>query len=157
MEEDRMMTDARVLEAYLHEQIPLSKAMGVVVLAAGTDGVRLSAPLEPNINHRETVFGGSATAVAILSAWALLHLRLREEDLARPLVIQRHAMRYDRPIAGPFTATAAVPDPAAWKRFVESLRRKDRGRIHMVSRLRCDGMIAGEFEGDFIALSRRSP
>lgn len=152
-----MTTDAQVLEAYLHEHIPLSKAMGVVVLAAGTDGVRLSAPLEPNINHRETVFGGSATAVGILSAWALIHLRLRKENLARRLVIRRHAMRYDHPITGAFTAAAAVTDPAAWRRFVESLRRKDRGRINVVSHLRCEGRHVGEFEGDFVAMARRMP
>jgi thioesterase domain-containing protein len=57
------------LERYLHEHIPLSHAMrvGVVTVDAGT--VVLRAPLEPNINHRETVFGGSASALAILAAW----------------------------------------------------------------------------------------
>jgi len=46
------------LERYLHERIPLSLAMGVEVRAAGAAGVELHAPLEPNINHRDTVFDG---------------------------------------------------------------------------------------------------
>lgn len=66
-------------------------------------------------------------------------------------------MRYDHPITGAFTAAAAVTDPAAWRRFVESLRRKDRGRINVVSRLRCDGRQVAEFEGDFVAMARRMP
>lgn len=151
------MTDVQTLQAYLHDHIPLSKAMGVEVLAADADGVLLSAPLAPNINHRETVFGGSATAVAILSAWALLHLRLREEDLARRLVIQRHVMRFDRPITGIFTAAASLADPASWSRFIGSLRRKNRGRINVASRLHCDGRQVGAFEGAFVALDRRLP
>lgn len=151
------MTQTQSLRAYLYEHIPLSKAMGVEVLAAGPDGVRLSAPLEPNINHRDTVFGGSATAVAILSAWALVHLRLRDVELAREIVIQRHTMRFDRPITGTFTAASGIADPAAWTRFVGALRRKSRGRIHVVSLLECNGVPVGDFEGDFVATDRVTP
>ncbi len=151
------MTQEQALRAYLYEHIPLSKAMGVEVVAAGSDGVRLSAPLEPNINHRDTVFGGSATAVAILSAWALVHLRLREADLSPEIVIQRHAMRFDLPITGTFMAASGIADPAGWARFVGTLRRKNRGRIHVVSQLTCDGRPVGEFEGDFVAAARPTP
>ena len=51
--------------------------MGIDVVAAGPDGVTLGAPLEPSINHRDTVFGGSAAAVAILSAWGLLFVSVK--------------------------------------------------------------------------------
>ena len=40
------------------------------------DTVVIEAPLAPNINHRKTVFGGSASALGILAAWSLVHLRL---------------------------------------------------------------------------------
>jgi len=43
------------LEQYLHEHIPLSKAMAVFVVSVAQDAVVLGAPLAPNINHRETV------------------------------------------------------------------------------------------------------
>ena len=56
------------LEAYIHRQIPITAAMGVQVIEATADRVELSTPLAPNINHRETVFGGSAAAVATLTA-----------------------------------------------------------------------------------------
>ena len=52
------------LEQYLHDHIPLSKAMQVAVVSLTTDAVVLSAPLPPNINHRDTVFGGSASAMS---------------------------------------------------------------------------------------------
>jgi thioesterase domain-containing protein len=59
------------LEHYLHQHNPLSRAMGVEVVMADWHAVTLRAPLAPTINHRKTVFGGSASAVAILAAWAL--------------------------------------------------------------------------------------
>lgn len=76
------------LEKYLHGHIPLSKAMEVAVVQVQPEGVILSAPLAPNINHRDTVFGGSASAVAILAAWSLLQhsldRRRRRQSLGHP-------------------------------------------------------------------------
>ena len=53
--------DARALETSLHAHIPLSAAMQVSAVAVDATGVTLA----PDINHRDTVFGGSASAVAM--------------------------------------------------------------------------------------------
>ena len=52
------MLNSSTLQQFLRDRIPLSTAMGVEVLA---------------------VFGGSSSALAILSAWGLLFLRLGDE------------------------------------------------------------------------------
>lgn len=140
------------LEAYLHAHIPLSASMGVSVVGVSRDAVVLGAPLEPNINHKSTVFGGSASAVAILAAWSLLHLRLTAEGLQGQLVIQSNRMDYDRPMTGAFTATSALADPAAWPLFARTLARHGRARIEAVSTLACDGVVAGRLSGRFVAL-----
>ena len=139
------------LQAYLHEHIPLSEAMGVSVLEASVQRVVLAAPLAPNINHRDTVFGGSASAVAILAAWAMLHLRLSEQGLGGRLVIQRNTMDYLAPMAGRFTAVAQAPSPQAWQGFSRMLQRKGVGRIVQTSRLYCDEAETGRLEGEFVA------
>lgn len=141
------------LQNYLHAHIPLSAAMQVRVDAATAEQVVLWAPLAPNINHRETVFGGSASALAILSAWSLLHLRLVRADCHARLVIQRNTTRYERAIAGDFTACAASPDAAAWEGFLRLLARRGRARIAVASQLQWRGQAAGHFEGEFVALS----
>jgi thioesterase domain-containing protein len=76
------------VEQYLHEHIPLSKAMAVSVLSIDENGVILSAPLLPNINHRSTAFGGSISAVTILSAWTFVHVRLQPLLIPCQIVIQ---------------------------------------------------------------------
>ena len=146
-----LMTDITILQRYLHDHIPLSKAMEVEVVEASDNGVTLAAPLAPNINHRETVFGGSASAVAILSAWTLMYLRLKSEQLNVRIVIQKNTMAYERPITGTFTASATIPDTTAWRRFVETLRRKSRARFTVRSILYRQAEKVGEFEGDFVA------
>lgn len=121
------------LEHYLHRHIPLTKAMRVRVVAAEERRVVLAAPLEPNINHRDTVFGGSASALATLSAWSLLHVRLSAAGIRSRLVIHRNTMEYRRPIMGEFTARASLSDEHEWRQFVQTLRRRGKARIRVSS------------------------
>ena len=148
--------DARALEDYLHAHIPLSAAMQVSVRAVLADGVTLAAPLAPNINHRETVFGGSASAVAILSAWSLLHTRMLAEGVHARLVIQSNAMDYDKPIFGDFTARSSLAEPDQWPRFMRMLARMRRARLRVDSVLESDGAVVGRLTGEFVALSTAS-
>ena len=145
--------DAGELQAYLHAHIPLSAAMQVSVRAVQAEGVTLAAPLAPNINHRETVFGGSASAVAILSAWSLLHTRMLAEGVHARLVIQSNAMDYDKPIFGDFTARSSLAEPDQWPRFMRMLARMRRARMRVSSVLESDGQVVGWLVGEFVALS----
>ena len=149
--------DARELEAYLHAHIPLSAAMQVSAVAVDATGVTLAAPLAPNINHRDTVFGGSASAVAILAAWSLLHTRMRAEGVAARLVIQSNAMEYLLPIAGDFTARSALAEPDQWPRFVRTFARMGRARLRVTADLCSDGQVAARLSGEFVALAMPAP
>ncbi len=141
------------LERYLHEQIPLSAAMGVRVRMAGPERVQLAAPLAPNVNHNETVFGGSAAALATLSAWTLLHVRLARAELHARLVIQRSTMEYERPVPGDFEAVCRFSDEFAWERFRATLVRRGRARLTLAAHLVYDAQRMATFEGDFVALT----
>jgi thioesterase domain-containing protein len=146
--------DADELARYLHEHIPLSHAMQVGVVSIGYDSVVLSAPLAPNINHRATVFGGSASAVAILAAWSLLHVRLTADGYESRLVIQRNSMDYLAPISGDFTARSMLAEGSDWSSFTRMLTRRGKARITVESVLEADGQIAGRLSGEFVALGK---
>ena len=140
------------LETYLHQRIPLSLAMAVAVRSATTDGVELFAPLAPNINHRDTVFGGSASAVAILAAWSALYVRMRAEMRAGRIVIRRNKMSYERPIIGDFTVRSAPPEAAAWAKAVAALGKGRPARVHVTATLECLGERVGVLEGEFVVM-----
>ena len=87
--------------------------MGVEVIEAAWNGVTLRAPLAPNINHRETVFGGSASAVAILAAWAILYVRLQQGTVEKCRQRRSHCSKgsTDPPVyALPSSLLAALLD-----------------------------------------------
>ena len=140
------------LEQYLHQHIPLARAMAVTVESVSPLAVVLRAPLQPNINHHETVFGGSAASVALLAGWSLLHVRLRASGLANRLVIQRHSMEHERPIEGPFTARAQLDESDRWEPFLEMLTRKGKARVTVSALLEQSGARVGRLVGEFVAL-----
>jgi thioesterase domain-containing protein len=145
------------LEQYLHAQIPLSKAMALSVLSVSEDAVVLRAPLAPNINHSDAVFGGSAAALATLAAWSLPFVRLRAAGRANRLVIQRNTMEYLRPMTGEFAARSAFADPDAWPRFIRTLTRKGLARIAVTAELEFAGEVTGRFSGEFVAFAAAVP
>jgi thioesterase domain-containing protein len=136
-------------EAYLHAHIPISSSMGISALEAGPGKVVLSAPLGPNVNHRSTMFGGSESALAILSAWTLLHVRLRAEGFGGRIVIQRNSMEYLRPVHGEAVATCYAP--VSWDAFDAVLARRGRARVTLEAEVVSGGEIAGRFSGVYVA------
>lgn len=141
------------LQHYLHGHIPLSRAMQVSTQAVSTDSVVLSAPLRPNINHRDTVFGGSASALAMLAAWSLLNVRLSQQSVPFRLVIQRNVMEFIAPMSGEFTATSSLKAPQSWERQLRMLERKGAARFTVIAELSCAGKHTGNFSGEFVALA----
>ena len=140
------------LEDYIHRQIPITAAMGVQVRMATVDRVELFAPLAPNINHRETVFGGSAAAIATLAAWTLVLVRMRAEGLTGRLVIASNSMEYQKPITADFHAVCEASDVSNWSGFVAGLNRKHRGRLDVTSRLLLLEDVVATFQGRFVAI-----
>jgi thioesterase domain-containing protein len=130
--------------------------MAVTVRSAQPDRVVLAAPLQPNINHRDTAFGGSISALAMLAAWSLLHTRLRRERVAARLVIQRNTVDYERPVAGEFVATATVATELEWQNFLRMLNRKGKARIAVSTTLEYAGLVAASFTGEFVAIRERA-
>ncbi len=140
------------LETYLRERIPLSRAMEVRVVEIGATHLRVAAPLAPNINHRDTVFGGSAAAVAMLAAWGLLYVRLDREQRPARLVIQRCSMEYLQPIDAEFAAVSTLAAGEDWSRFLAGIERKGRARIAVRVDLDSRDRRVGEFTGEFVAV-----
>lgn len=142
------------LTAYLHREIPISGAMGIGVEAIGQGQVVLSAPLEPNLNHKSTAFGGSLSAIAVLSGWALLHLRLEEAQLDAELVIRRNETSYSAAAHGRFRAEATLADEEQWAVFERTIKRRRMARIDVRAIVTTDAGPCAEFSGEFVAVPR---
>lgn len=144
--------DARGLEAYLHEQIQLSRMMGVRVIESTSAGVILEAPLGPNANHRGTAFGGSVSTLATLAGWARVHTRLKNEGREGNTVIQHGTMHYDAPLTDRFRAVCGAMKDDEWERFVRTLDRRGRARIRLDVGVEAKGVRAARFRAAYVTL-----
>ncbi len=139
------------VEQYLHTHIPLSQHIGIRVTSI-TDGVTLSAPIAPNLNHEATAFGGSISAVAMLAGWTYLYVQLQALTEPRRIVIQRSEAQYLTPIETDFSATCQAPPAGEWRRFLELLSRRGKSRITVRCIVTAQGVQAAVFDGTYVTM-----
>lgn len=138
---------------YLHKHIPISNAMGISVTTASPELVELRAELAPNLNHRNTAFGGSVAALAVLAGWSLLRIGLDDVAPTPQIVIQRSSVEYTAPVHADFDARCRRPSDALWNRFMQAFERRGRGRLRLLVDVSCNGEQVGHLAGEFVAMT----
>jgi thioesterase domain-containing protein len=141
----------RAAEQFLHEQIPLTRAMGLRVVANDENGVAVEAPVALNSNHLRTAFGGSINAVATLAAYGLLWLEL--DNPAVHVVVAESSIRFLRPVRETIRAVCARPGPDEWKAFRAEFESAGKARLKLRVNVVEAEQTAAEFEGTFVARS----
>jgi thioesterase domain-containing protein len=141
------------VEECIHEEIPLSAAMGTQVVVATPESVVLAAPLAPNVNHRATAFGGSVAALAMLAGWTLVDVRMRDTGIRAHTVVQTGDVRFLAPAKASLEARAFPPEDEAWRRFLTTLRRWRRARIRLRVEVRSDGELVATLDGAYVSLA----
>lgn len=139
-------------EKFLHQKIPLTRAMGVRVIAQDEKGFVVEAPVALNSNHLQTAFGGSINAVATLAGYGLLWMEIRDQPI--DVVIRESSIRFFHPIRTMIRATCLPPVAAALAAFHETLRAQGKARLTLRVQVTEDGRVAAELEGIFVALRR---
>ena len=129
-EASTMNRDSHYLETVLHHDIPLTREMGLKVLDWQHGRLALHLPLQANINHKSTMFGGSLYCGAVLAGWGWLHLQLREEGIEDGhIVIQEGHISYPLPVTRDAIAICMAPEDKVWKRFLATYKRYGRARL----------------------------
>ena len=152
------MYSLRQTEQIIHGKIPISKEMGISLERYDTTGLVIKAPLQKNINHKQTAFGGSLNAVAVLSCWAFLYLLVNQIDETHPqIVIQRSSIRYLQPVATDFEAICAWPEASKITFFQKMYHRKKKARIELVAKIFTGNEPAVIFSGTFVVAKQLNP
>jgi len=142
------------MERLLHAEIPLTRSMQVRILRADRNGLVLGAALAPNINHKQTAFGGSLNSLATLACWGLIQFVVHDRDQAVTVVIQESSVQFLKPIKQDFEAVCPRPPKIALDRFLRTLDHRGRARLELDAEIRTDGEIAVRFRGQFVAVDR---
>jgi thioesterase domain-containing protein len=140
------------LEIYLHEQIPASRLLGIGVQSCSDIEVKLTAPLSPNLNHKNTVFGGSISVLAILAGWSLVYMRLR--GIRNEIVIQNSSMSYLKAAKGDFYAISSYEESTPWEKLDRLITKRGKGRVQVESNIICNSEIVATFQGTYVVFNK---
>ncbi len=147
--------NASSLEKFLHEQIPISKAMGVKILKADEASVELYGPLEPNRNHLGTAFGGSLNALLVLAGYSWIFNALESQGHHCHILLKTGHTDYLHPVEEDIKAVCRKPEKELMDEFLRMYERKGLARINLISDISSRDGVACRFTGEFVA--QRAP
>lgn len=122
------LSPLRMLEAELLAMPPVA-ALGLRIVEATGDRLRLHAPLAPNINDKGCAFGGSLGSLMTLAGWGLIVLRLAEAGLDADVFVADSDIRYRAPLYADIETTAELAEGESWADFLSMLRSRGRARL----------------------------
>ena len=142
------------LELFLHEMIPLAKAMGVGVEVSDAHALVLTAPKEQNKNSLNTAFGGSLVSLATLAGYGVVWELMRDANASNKpvwhIVVKESRAAYRRPVLGDLRAICERPAQAAIAEFKEALARYGKAKLKLKAHVIEDGAIAVDVTAAFV-------
>ncbi|WP_419810749.1 YiiD C-terminal domain-containing protein [Bacterioplanoides sp.] len=148
---------SQTLKDFFVEHLPITQFMGLEVDSYDGEQLILQAPLEPNINDKQTAFGGSLYNAAVMACWGLVYLKTQEKGIQCNQVVTGGEVKYKAPVAGTIRAIAQAPDAAEFDRFFADYAETGKARISLDAIITTDGQpgskIAVTFSGNYAIIS----
>jgi thioesterase domain-containing protein len=145
-----MKNTALELEKFLHQQIPLTIALGARVLHVDEMRAEITAPLEPNRNHLGTAFGASLYAALVLSCYAWLFQTMKIRGHKCHVVLKSAQTKYLKPVKGEIRAICPSPGKDEFQAFIKTFEQKGRAQVNLRASVVTDDGEACTLDGIFV-------
>lgn len=126
---------AAQLEARIHAQIPLARAMQLHIAHFDGERVILVAPLAANINDKGTGFAGSLSTLVTIAGWCLATLLGEEDGVRCEAAVYRSEIDFLRPVREELRAEAWVAGVDAIPLLRQRLAAGRRAKLPVAARL----------------------
>ncbi|MGB0866407.1 MAG: YiiD C-terminal domain-containing protein [Granulosicoccaceae bacterium] len=123
-----MHTHLQEIQHIIDREIGPAGTLGFAVDNYSGQSLTLTAPLERNLNHHGTAFGGSLFALAAVCGWGFVLLKLREANLHGLIVVKHSSVDYLAPVTGDLSVSCGA-EPATVKAFIDIFRDQGRARL----------------------------
>lgn len=140
---------AKKLTEFFKAHLPITDYMGMTVESYDGQTLTLKAPLAPNINDKQTGFGGSLYNMAVMACWGMAYLKTQEAEIACNQVVAKGSIEYKAPVTGEIRATCHVKDLSVTEAFINDFKTNGKARINLSSSIECNGTQAVEFHGQY--------
>jgi thioesterase domain-containing protein len=140
---------------FLHEEIPLTKQMGIKINLFNDDEIIMTSPLAPNINDKGSVFGGSSSALQIISAWSLVKLNCLNHAINADIVIYKNETVWNHPLYCDIKVVSKFINIHNFDDIKKSLSDKKNVKLQTVSTIKdLDNKICSEMKATYVLLAK---
>ncbi|MCP4333694.1 MAG: DUF4442 domain-containing protein [Gammaproteobacteria bacterium] len=148
------MSAAVALTQKIRGAIPLSEPMQFSIDNLSQDEIRVSAPLQPNINIHGTGFAGSIYSLSVLTGWALCTHIMDELAMDGDLVVGKAEISYRAPVK---TDLECQCQATAEQRqsFLQQFRDQGKGRLAL--EITIGELPQAILKATFVAVARSHP
>ena len=122
----------QTLVDYLRNHVPLTREIDIRAGSQTDQWLELTAPLHPNLNDKQTAFGGSLATLCTLSGWCVCSMLCRELTQIIDIAVIDSQIHYHQPVTGdPIAARACFPSIEDQQIFIETLQKEGRARLSL--------------------------
>lgn len=139
----------REIEAYIHTQIPATRALEFSVECFSSKNISVKADFEANKNLHNTGFAGSISTVLIISGWLRVYHLLLKRHPEAAIVIKSCETNFLRPVTSDLVSTTPGVIPAFQKKLLAELKSEGKGTIEVNSYLGTEEKVLASFKGVF--------
>ena len=143
------------LRQYIHQQIPLTRAMGFEWIDYDGRNLAFELSLDPNRNDKGTAFAGALSASANLCGWGAVTLLLEDETQSYDVVIRDSRLEYLLPVTRDFRVQALMPDEETVKDFLHRLRERGKARCDVEVVVQEQGRVCFRMSASYVALLKK--
>ncbi|MCG8374686.1 MAG: YiiD C-terminal domain-containing protein [Balneolales bacterium] len=144
------------VQSYLHEEIPISKNMGVQIESLTNREVRLNAPISANSNMFNFASGTSVQSLLENSGWAYIRLVTDHLNPNPKIVTENSETTFRRPISSDFSAQIVIPSKQEVEKFLKEYRRSGRASIALEAIVQEGKNIYAIFKGNYTIIDQNS-
>jgi thioesterase domain-containing protein len=137
------------LNNFVINTLDLAVSMDIAIESYDRETLVLSAPLEKNINDKNTAFGGSLYVLNVMTCWGMVYMKCREGGIEIPNIVVSHAeIDYLAPVPDKIIiASCTISDE--FDGFIEYYDGNGRSRVRLQSSVVTAGKTAVLFKGKY--------
>jgi len=117
------------LENLIIDKIPVTRHLQFHIHLDEYDQPILEVPLQPNINHLGTAFGGSLSMLCTIEGWGCMYLLLEKYELIADILIQKNDMAFLSQVEDDFYVGCNLPAKPKLELFVRTFQRFGKARL----------------------------
>lgn len=121
-----MNVDTEAFQAFLYAEIPMVEYMQLQLHEITPRRLTASAPIAPNINDKQTVFGGSSAALMTICGWSLIKSQLEGAGWHNDVVIHQAKTHWQKAQSDDLSIQVSLNDEVDWDDVLTQVSRNKR-------------------------------